>query len=245
MKKHHLMFAACFMFLTGKPAFSATFEFDLVITDSHEIFNGYDDETGEYYQYEGMVRDGGWHVGDTVQLSIDYTPTCNFVPSPSCAYISAEATAGYYHLGGSTLFVDQSHPFQDASYISDSIQQHSLRATFYMDFGFQSLSIFMYDETLNFLDDSGNLNMSDDFEQSSLARAGLSFRHDQESHAVNYYREASMSASYKPTTLEPAPVPVPVAPVPVPPAFWLFGSGVLSMLLSMRRSFSRGSYQGG
>jgi hypothetical protein len=234
MKKHHLMFAACFMFLTGKPAFSATFEFDLVITDSHEIFNGYDDETGEYYQYEGMVRDGGWHVGDTVQLSIDYTPTCNFVPSPSCAYISAEATAGYYHLGGDTALMDQSD-------LSDSVQQHSLSASVYLDgSGYSSLTFFMYDETLNFLDDSGNLNMSDDFEQSSLARASLYYEIDHKNYAAEYYHKLSMSASYEPT-LEPAPV----APVPLPPAFWLFGSGVLSMLLGMRRSFSRGSYQGG
>jgi hypothetical protein len=231
MKKHHLMFAACFMFLAGKPAFSATFEFDLVITDSYELYDAFEFQTGRNYHYEGMIREG-WHVGDTVHLSIDYTPTlptCD-VAFSYCALISA----GFDGLGGDTALKDQSD-------LSDSVQQHSLSASVYLDgSGYSSLTFFMYDETLNFLDDSGNLNMSDDFEQSSLARASLYYEIDHKNYAAEYYHKLSMSASYEPT-LEPAPV----APVPLPPAFWLFGSGVLSMLLGMRRSFSRGSYQGG
>jgi hypothetical protein len=238
MKKHHLMFAACFMFLAGKPAFSATFDFDLVITDTYELSTGYDDETGQNYHYEGMIREG-WHVGDTVHLNIDYTPTlptCDFALD-ACAFISAGLGQRDDGPRGDTALNNQSD-------LSDSVQQHSLSTSVYLAYrdanAYISLTFFMYDETLNFLDDSGNLNMSDDFEQSSLARASLYYEFYEISYDVNYQQEISMSASYEPT-LEPAPV----APVPLPPAFWLFGSGVLSMLLGMRRSFSRGSYQGG
>jgi hypothetical protein len=240
MKKHQLMIAACFMFLTGKPAFSATFDFDLVITDSYELHTGYDFETDQNYRYEGMIRREGWHVGDTVHLSIDYTPTwptCD-VAFSYCAFISAGLGPRDDRFGGDTALEDQSD-------LSDSVQQHSLSASVYLGNGnynaYALLTFFMYDETINFLDDSGNLNMSDDFEQSSLARASLYYELHEIDYASDWQEENSMSASYEPTTLEPAPV----APVPVPPAFWLFGSGVLSMLLGMRRSFSRGSYQGG
>ncbi|MEJ2611716.1 MAG: hypothetical protein P8179_16965, partial [Candidatus Thiodiazotropha sp.] len=146
MKKHQLMIAACFMFFTGKPAFSATFDFDLVITDSYELDVGYDDEAGQNYRYEGVIRREGWHVGDTVHLGIYYTPTwptCD-VAFSYCALITAEATAGYYHLGGDTALMDQSD-------LSDSVQQHSLSASVYLDgSGYSSLTFFMYDETLNF-----------------------------------------------------------------------------------------------
>jgi hypothetical protein len=224
MKKHHLMFAACFMFLSGKPAFSAYFEIDVGIVYSHEEARDINFDDNTTYTHEGMMRQEGWREGDTIQLGISYMPNCEF--SSPCAHIGVGATGGDYSIDGEMAIMDQES-------LNNSVGQHSLSGTAYSLY--EEFTFYLYDETIDFLDDSGNLNMLDDAELSSDAYAYISYRRDRASYASSYYSEADIRASSDAIANN-------LQPVPLPPAFWLFGSGLLSMLLGKRKSFSRGSY---